>query len=289
MAKVTEVYAASSGPVVLCDCTPPRSADPTALDAVGAVGADFACVAYNPGKLPRADSVAAALAIKARTGTDVVFNLATRDMNKIAVQSRLLGAQMLGLENVVVLQGDRFSPEEAERVKAVNDYTPTSLIASAAAMNDGLDYRGSKLRGATSLCIGASFDLARDLDREVALTQRKVDAGAHFLIAQPIYDLDVRHAFLEAYERSTATPLDLPVFWGLQVLDKDGIVLGNVPPEMRQQLDEGRPGVDSSSIAIELLRQFVEDGVRGVYLVPPILRGGARDYEAARQVLASVR
>ena len=286
MAKVTEVYAASSGPVVLCDCTPPRSADPTALDAVGAVGADFACVAYNPGKLPRADSVAAALAIKARTGTDVVFNLATRDMNKIAVQSRLLGAQMLGLENVVVLQGDRFSPEEAERVKAVNDYTPTSLITSAAAMNDGLDYRGSKLRGATSLCIGASFDLARDLDREVALTQRKVDAGAHFLIAQPIYDLAVRHAFLEAYERSTATPLDLPVFWGLQVLDKDGIVLGNVLPEMRQQLDEGRPGVD---IAIELLRQFVEDGVRGVYLVPPILRGGARDYEAARQVLASVR
>ena len=42
-------------------------------------------------------------------------------------------------------------------------------------------------------------------------------------------------------------------------------------------------------IAIELLRQFVGDGVRGVYLVPPILRGGARDYEAARQVLASVR
>ena len=286
MAKVTEVYAASSGPVVLCDCTPPRSADPTALDAVGAVGADFACVAYNPGKLPRADSVAAALAIKARTSTDVVFNLATRDMNKIAVQSRLLGAQMLGLENVVILQGDRFSPEEGERVKAVNDYTPTSLIASASAMNDGLDYRGSKLRGATSLCIGASFDLARDLDREVALTQRKVDAGAHFLIAQPIYDLGVRHAFLEAYERSTAAPLDLPVFWGLQVLDKDGLVLGNVPPEMRQQLDEGRPGVD---IAIELLRQFVEDGVRGVYLVPPILRGGARDYEAARQVLASVR
>ena len=286
MAKVTEVYAASSGPVVLCDCTPPRSADPAALDAVGAVGADFACVAYNPGKLPRADSVAAALAIKERTGTDVVFNLATRDMNKIAVQSRLLGAQMLGLENVVVLQGDRFSPEEAERVKAVNDFTPTALIASAAAMNDGLDYRGSRLRGATALCIGASFDLARDMDREVALTQRKVEAGAHFLIAQPIYDLSVRHRFLEAYERYAGAPLSLPVFWGLQVLEKDGLIFGNVPQAMRQQLEEGRPGAD---IAIELLRQFVDDGVRGVYLVPPILRGGARDYEAARQVLASVR
>lgn len=287
MATVTDVYASSPNtPVVLCDCTPPRSADPSALDALGTVGADFACVAYNPGKLPRADSVAAALAIKARTGTDAVFNLATRDMNKIAVQSRLLGAQMLGLENVVVLQGDGFTPEEAERVRAVNDYTPTALIAAIAAMNDGLDYRGARLRGATSLCIGATFDLAQDLDREAALTRRKVEAGAHFLIAQPIYDLAVCHAFLVAYERLAGRPLEIPIFWGVQVLDRDGIVLGNVPAETREQLDAGRPGVD---IAVEQLRALLGDGARGVYLVPPILRGGARDYEAARQVLAAVR
>ena len=229
MAKVTEVYAASSGPVVLCDCTPPRSADPAALDAVGAVGSDFVCVAYNPGKLPRADSATAALAVKTRTGTDVVFNLATRDMNKIAVQSRLLGAQMLGLENVVVLQGDAFTPEEAERVKAVNDYTPTALIADAAAMNDGLDYRGSRLRGATSLCIGAAFDLARDLEREAALTRRKVEAGAHFLIAQPIYDLALRHAFLEAYKRHRRSGrLDLP-----DILGRAGAGQGRHRPRQR--------------------------------------------------------
>ena len=70
------------------------------------------------------------------------------------------------------------------------------------------------------------------------------------------------------------------------MLEKDGLIFGDVPQAMRQQLDEGRPGVD---IAIELLQQFVDDGVHGVYLVPPILRGGARDYEAARQVLASQR
>lgn len=283
---MTEVYAASTGPVVLCDCTPPRSPDPSALDAVGEVGAHFACVAYNPGKLPRADSVAAALAIRSRTGTDVVFNLATRDMNKIAVQSRLLGAQMLGLQNVVVLQGDRFTTEESERVKAVNDYTPTALIADAAAMNNGLDYRGARLRGATALCIGGAFDLARSLDREVALTRRKVEAGAQFLIAQPIFETGLRHRFLEAYEALTGVPLDVPIFWGVQVLDKDGIILGNVPPETRRQLDQGRSGV---AIAAEQLGAFLQDGVRGIYLVPPILRGGARDYQAARQALAAVR
>ena len=287
MATVTHVYASSPNAlVVLCDCTPPRSADPAVLDALGNVGADFACVAYNPGKLPRADSVAAAHAIKSRTGTDVVFNLGTRDMNKVAVQSRLLGAQMLGLENVIVLQGDPFTPEEAARVKPVNDYTPTELIASVANMNAGLDYRGARLRGETSLCIGATFDLARELDREVALTHRKVMAGAQFLIAQPIYDLGIRQAFLETYEALAREPLELPVFWGLQVLDKDGLVFGNVPPPMRGELDGGRPGAD---IAAELLHTFVDAGLRGVYLVPPILRGGARDYEVARQVLASVR
>jgi len=69
------------------------------------------------------------------------------------------------------------------------------------------------------------------------------------------------------------------------VLDKDGIVLGNVPVKIRQELDGGRPG---SEIGSELLQSYVAAGIRGVYLVPPILRGGARDYDAAQQVLASI-
>ena len=181
MAKVTDTYASSSGKlVVLCDCTPPRSGDPAALDRVGVVDADYICVAYNPGKLARADSVAAAHTIRDRTGKDVVFNMATRDMNKVAMQSRLLGAQMMGLENVVTLQGDSFTEAESELVKTVDDFTPTGLVEAIAAMNAGQDYRGTNLRGNTDFCIGATLDLARDLEREVWLTHRKVEAGAHY-------------------------------------------------------------------------------------------------------------
>ena len=286
MAKVTDIYESSSGKiVVLCDCTPPRSSDPAALDRVGVVDADYICVAYNPGKLARTDSVAAAITIKERTGKDVVFNMATRDMNKIAMQSRLLGSQMMGLENVVVLQGDGFTQAEAELVKAVDDFTPTGLVAAIAAMNEGLDYRGSKLRGNTDFCIGATLDLERDLEREVRLAHRKVAAGAHFFIVQPMYDLSLRQRFVDTYEKQVGELLTLPVFWGLQVLAKDGIMLGNVPPQMRQELEGGRPGSD---IASELLQSYVAAGIRGVYLVPPILRGGARDYDSAQQVLESV-
>ncbi len=286
MAKVTDTYTTSTSKlVVLCDCTPPRSGDPAALDLVGVVDADYICVAYNPGKLARADSVAAAYTIRDRTGKDVVFNMATRDMNKIAMQSRLLGAQMMGLENVVALQGDSFTEVESELVKAVDDFTPTGLVEAIAAMNAGQDYRGTNLRGSTDFCIGATLDLARDLEREVRLTQRKVEAGAHYFIVQPMYDLELRQRFLDEYEKRTGEPFPLPVFWGLQVLDKDGIMLGNAPTKIRQELDGGRAGSD---IAIELLQSYIEAGIRGVYLVPPILRGGARDYDAAQQVLASV-
>ena len=100
-----------------------------------------------------------------RTGKDVVFNMATRDMNKVAMQSRLLGAQMMGLENVVVLGGDGFTEAESEMVKAVDDFTPTGLVAAIAAMNDGQDYRGSNLRGNTDFCIGRDTKVGRTKNR----------------------------------------------------------------------------------------------------------------------------
>lgn len=283
--KVTDRYAQSGhGLVVISDFTPPRSGDPAAADRVRGLNADFICVAYNPGKLVRADPVAVAVAIRERVGTDVAFNLATRDMNRVALGTRLLGAQMLGVQNVVILRGDPFTERDLARapVKSVDDCTPTDLIRDARALNEGLDYRGSTLRGAADLCIGATLDLGRDLEDEARLAARKVEAGADFFLTQPFYDLARRSRFLEFFEAAAGTSLDRPVFWGLQVLDKDGIVLGDVPRHVTDDLEKGRPG---SEIAAESLRGYLEAGIRGVYLVPPILRGGARDYEAAQRVL----
>lgn len=283
MAKVTDRFRDSGNAVVvISDCTPLRSGDPAMLDRLGGLNVDFVCTAYNPGKLVRGDSIVAAYTIKQRVGKDVVFNLATRDMNKIALESRLLGAQMLGLENVVVLQGDPFTERELIQVKPVDDFTPTGFIRSIRSMNEGLDYRGSKLREPTDFCVGATLDLGRDLEGEARLAHQKVEAGAQYFITQPIYDLGLRERFLELYQAGAKESLSQPIFWGLQVLEKDGILLGDIPAPVLQDLDAGRPGAD---IARELLHTFVEAGIRGIYLVPPILRGGARDYEAAQRVL----
>ncbi len=281
MARITDLCQ-TGRPVFICDVSPPRGIDLSALDPLKEAPVDGLCVAYNPGKSVRLDSAVAAHALRKRTGKEVVFNLATRDMNKLALQSHLLGAHLLGLENVVVVQGDPFTQRELEKVQAVEDFRATELMSSIRSLNEGVDYRGLRLRQPTAFCVGASLDLGRGVTEEALLTRRKVEAGAQFFLTQPIYEVEQALRFEDAYAKVSPEDPDPPVFYGLQVLVKEGVIFGNVPAATVQELDRGRPGVE---IAVGLLRRFLERGLRHVYLVPPILKGGARDYAVVGALL----
>lgn len=282
--KVTDKCATQGDQMVyISDFTPLKSADVhESVKHAQGLNVDFICVAYNPGKTVRVASATLAYTIKQQTHKDVIFNVATRDMNKLALQSYLLGAQMLGLENVVVIKGDSFTARDLALVKAVNDFKPTELLQSLAALNEGQDYKGLNLQKPTDFCIGATIDLGRGIEKEAHLTHRKVQAGAHFFITQPVFSADEITAFLEAYQAVAGTELAQPVFFGVQIFRPDGVIFSNVPEAIRRDLDKGRAGTD---IALEILGQLQTAGLRRVYLIPPILKGGERDYEAAQQVL----
>ena len=152
MTKVTEAVAAAGGsPLFICDFSPPRGAEPGLFEDAAALESDFICVAYNPGKAVRVDSVAAAYEVRRKTGREAIFNLSPRDMNRIALESRLLGAQVLGLENVVVVQGDPIV--ERDHATAVADYKATELIGAIGRLNEGVDHRDLKLRSACDFCV----------------------------------------------------------------------------------------------------------------------------------------
>ncbi len=286
MGKIVDhCFEVTGHPSFICDFSPPRSGDP-AVATQARFGADFISVAYNPGRAVRTNSAMLAATVKSQTGQDVAFTLATRDMNQLALQSELLGAQMLGLENVIVVQGDPFPERDLALVGQVNQMTPTGLIASIADMNQGTDFRGGQLRAPTDFCIGATVDLSRGVEQEARLARRKVQAGAHFLITQPIFDPDEAARFISAYADAAGEPPGLPLFFGLQVLEQDGIIFSSVPEQIRSELAGGRSGVD---LAVELFQRFQEAGIHDIYLVPPIRRGGARNYRAAQEVLETVR
>ena len=285
MVKITEsCFEATGHTSVICDFSPPRSGD-QAVVGQAPIGADFISVAYNPGRAVRTNSAMLAAAIQ-NSGNDAVFTLATRDMNKLALQSQLLGAQLLSVQNVVVVQGDPFGEQDQKRVASVNDYSPTGLIAAIAQMNQGQDFKGSNLGQPTDFCIGAAVDLGRGIEEETQLAVRKVQAGAKFLITQPIFNVDHVAGYRESFGYHAGKAGPVPIYFGLQILEKDGVLFSSDPESLRAELEGGRTGVD---IALELYGKFQEARLNNIYLMPPIKRGGARDYEAAKEFLGKIK
>ena len=267
------------GPVFICDFSPPRGPDPQLLDGARLLDADFLSVAYSPGGSVRANSAMTANAIRQLFGKKVVFTIATRDMNRLAVQSHLLGAALLGLENVIVLAGDRPSSSNA---RPGDGFRTTELISAIKDMNRGVDYRELPLRSPTSFCVGAVADPGRDIAKEAALAHRKVTAGADFLVTQPVFELGRVAEFLSCYRAVAGEELPCPLIVGLQVPAKGGLSFSEVPEDVQRQLDAGRPGEE---IAIELGRCLMTEGHHRIYLVPPVLPRGLRDYAAAQRVI----
>ena len=282
--KVIDVAFETTGhSSIMCDFSPPRSGEPNIVTQAQ-IDANLILVAYNPGKAVRTSSPMLAAAIQ-QSGKDTVFTIATRDMNKLAVQSLLLGAQTLGLQNVVVVQGDPFSDRRISGVASVNDYRPTELIADIAMLNQGIDFKGRRLGAPTDFCIGASVDLGRGIEKEAQLALRKVQSGAEFLITQPIFDVDHVARFRESYGYHAGKAGTLPIFFGLQILENDGVVFTSVPSSIRSELERGRSGID---IALDLYQKFQDARLNNIYLMPPIKRGGIRNYDAAQEFISKV-
>ena len=280
MAKVVDrIHAQTGRPAFICDYSPPRSGRPEDVPAPPQ-SADFVSAAYNPGRAVRMNPVAAAAVLRDHHGADPIFTLATRDMNRLALESLLLGAQALGLENVIVVAGDPFGARDS--ASPVYDYRPTELIAAIANLNTGSDHRGSNLRAPTDFCVGATVDLGRGIESEARLASRKVAAGAHFLITQPVFDPADIGRFADEYVRGSGQPLPVPVFYGVGLMEPDGVSFANVPRWVTDDLAAGRSGVDIALQAWDSLRSA---GAADYYLVPPIRRNGARDYDAASRFL----
>ena len=271
---------------IVADYSPPRGTDPSLLDDAKSLDADFISVNYSPGKSARVNSAFAAAWIKQNTGKEVIFSLSTRDMNRVAAQGLLLGAGMMGLENVVVLKGDSFTESELEITKPVDDYVPTDLIRAIVDMNRGIDYKGLKLQSATSFCIGSTIDLARSMDRQVALTRKKVEAGAQFFLLQPLFSPERLTEFRKRYVDRHGQELSALICCGVQVLVEGGVVFGDLPDWVMSSLRQGRSGED---IAVEVASRYLDTGQRSIYLLAPVYRGGRRDYAACQRVIERVR
>jgi 5,10-methylenetetrahydrofolate reductase len=141
--------------------------------------------------------------VKARCGIPVAINVSCRDRNRFAIRSDLLGAAALGIDAVIALQGDKLPPDGSAGARPVHDLDTFGLLRMIGDLNRGDTGEGKPaLKMLPRLLTGVVGNPNRDqIEREFELLQRKAEAGARFVITQPVFDRDTALRFAEQAHR----------------------------------------------------------------------------------------
>lgn len=221
-------------------------------------------VTDNTAAIVRAGSLAVCRLLY-ELGHDPVMQLTCRDRNRIAMQSDLMGASMLGIRNVLCLTGDYPTVGDHKDAKPVYDLDSVQVMQLVQGLNHGRDYAGHKMDGATNFTIGGAVTPEADpLGPMLAKFEVKVKAGAQFFQTQAIYHPDRFVSFMNAVR-----PFKVKVLAGI-------LVLRNA--KMAEFMNANIPGVSVPQEMIEELRKAgdkqaedvgVEIAVRTIKAVRP--------------------
>jgi len=238
----------------------------------------------NSGTLARVgmDALMLAGALEAH-GYETIPHLTGRDSNIIGLQAMLLGAWAVGgVRNVLAITGDPPSLGDLPETSGVYEVDSIGLVKILARLNQGADWAGKSLGGATNFSIGVAVNpVAEDLDEELKRFRAKVAAGAHFAMTQPIFDPAHWLAFLQRLGGKSPVPI-LVGLWPLvsykQALRLNNEVPGIVIPEptLREMEKAGERGRERGfALARRMLdwaRTARDAGIAGAYLIPPFKR-----------------
>jgi len=226
-------------------------------------------------------------ALLVQKGLDPVFQMTCRDRNRIALQSDLLSAHVLGIKNVLVISGDFPTLGDHIDAKDVYDLDSEQLLWTINQMNGGRDLIGNELKGKTAFFAGAVVkpvsDTEASFELQLAMMEKKISVGARFFQTQAVYEVSAFERFMKR-----AAQFKVPVLVGVIPLKSVGMarymnknVSGVFVPE--PLIDEMGKAEDKTAKGLEIAARLIKDlkGLcQGVHImaigwekkVPEILR-----------------
>ena len=275
--------------VITCEVGPPKGValDPVLeeadllrdrVDGINVTDLQAACM--------RVSSVATCALLKQRN-LEPILQMVCRDRNRIALQSELLSAYVLGIRNVLCLTGDHVLLGDHPEAKPVFDLDSVSLLQAAQGLIEGHDLAGNELEGApTDLFLGAIVTPGADpVEPQIYKLHRKVGAGARFIQTQAVYDVGAFEQFM-----NRVSDVDVPILAGIVFLKSAAMarymnanVAGvTVPDALVQEMaeagqkdkaakDEGKKADYKVKTSIDIaarLIQGLKPLCRGVHLMP---------------------
>lgn len=240
--------------VITAEIGPPKGTDlAKVMEAVAIYKglADAVNITDQQAAVMRAGSLAVARRVL-EAGLEPIVQMTCRDRNKIALQSDLLSASILGIENVLVLRGDDPTQGDHPDAKPVFELETLTLLKAAKTLEGGQDLAGKSLEGTPTFFLGAAANPgAKDLDKEFQGIQKKMEAGAEFFQTQAVYEPEPCLRFLEKVK-----PL------------KPVIILGVIP------LKSGK------------MARYMNEHVFGIHVSEPLIDRMERSADKRRESIA---
>jgi methylenetetrahydrofolate reductase (NADPH) len=225
-------------------------------------------VTDNQSALMRLGSLAASVYLQ-RDGIEPIYQITCRDRNRIALQSDLLSACSLGIENVLCITGDHIKLGDHQQAKAVFDIDSVQLLTIANGLNKGYDMVGNCLSLPADLCLGAVVNPNFEpLDLQLIKMEKKARAGAEFFQTQAVYDPKIFESFV-----NKARDFGLPLQYGIVIIKS---------PEMAKYMNDHVSGIKIPDSLIEEIgsvpiqgrkEKAIEITVRLVKEIGPMVQG----------------
>jgi methylenetetrahydrofolate reductase (NADPH) len=209
---------------ITCEVGPLKGTDITEVEENAELlkdKVDAANVTDQQSSVMRLGSLATSY-ILIQKGLEPIYQMTCRDRNRIALQSDLLSAWVMGIKNVLSITGDLPALGDHPEAKAVYDLDSVTLLQAISRLNEGFDINGNELKGKPNFFPGAVVKVESDteasMELQIAKLERKVAAGARFIQTQAVYDADHFAKFMKRVEK-----LKVPILAGVIPLKSAGM------------------------------------------------------------------
>jgi len=175
------------------------------------VGVDVINIPDSPRASARMSNQALCTLIQQQVGIETVLHYTCRDRNVLSIQSDLLGACAIGIHDLICITGDPPKLGNYPDATAVFDVDAIGLVNIVRNLNSGVDIGGNPIGTATCFVIGVGANPGSpNLDEEIRRFEYKVEAGAHYAVTQPVFDIELLETFMRRIEH-----FKIPVLAGI--------------------------------------------------------------------------
>ena len=230
-------------------------------------------VTDNQSAVMRLGSLAASIKLKEH-GIEPIYQITCRDRNRIALQSELLNACSLGVDNVLILTGDHTTLGDHRAAKPVFDLDSVQLLKIATQMKNGHDMAGHELTQAPQFAVGAVVNPNFEpLDLQLIKMEKKIDAGAQFFQTQTVYDPKLYERFIRKAET-----FGVPIQMGIVLVKSAKMahfmnenVAGITVPESWVKKLEQAPKGSAKETCVEMTAELIKEVApmsQGIHFMP---------------------